>query len=168
MNGIYIVQVDRPNGAKQYVKAVQRDGKITLTDNRNFAKHIESEEEAQGIIDDVVMQYMEPNGAVPMCTYFECSSTVQTQGGSYMDKAKELLQSLDPTVVDYIYRFKRAEYVAQDALEVLYSERNYDEKTTQSIADMVGELWSFEGKYDCNLSYWANINSLIEYVESTM
>ncbi len=67
------------------------------------------------------------------------------------------------TEEDEIYRALWARHVSVEVLELLKGEdedRSVPEDY-KNIASEVAELYCYHGKYDCNLSYWQNLESLI-------
>jgi len=62
---------------------------------------------------------------------------------------------------EMVYREVRAEYVAED-IAARAEERgiNPDELDVDGLA----ERYVYDGDYDCNLSYWDNIDNLIDSV----
>lgn len=58
--------------------------------------------------------------------------------------------------VDNIYRLKRQDFVAQDVINL-----GCDSDTAYEV----GRRYSFEGDYDCNLSYWENLENLVKKVQ---
>ena len=79
-------------------------------------------------------------------------------------KAEAILKPLTWDIKDAIYRILWARYVKEDVEACLedgeYSE--YDEYDTSEVPEKVAERYSFEGDYDCNLSYWENLENLIK------
>ena len=61
---------------------------------------------------------------------------------------------------DNIYREVWAEHVRQDV--ECFAKDNGLELSDEDISD-IADLYVYNGKYDCNLSYWENIQSLINY-----
>ena len=55
-----------------------------------------------------------------------------------------------------IYSILQKKYVKEDVLSILEGEENKEE-----IAEKVAEMYAVEKRYDCNLSYWDNLNNLI-------
>jgi hypothetical protein len=61
-----------------------------------------------------------------------------------------------------IYREKLKAYTKQDVLAQLAENPNVtDDMDVDAIADKVAEMYAENGDYDCNLSYWGNIDNLI-------
>lgn len=61
-----------------------------------------------------------------------------------------------------IYRKVQAEFVSNDAL---VRAEELDIELSEDEAARIGCLWAYEGKYECNLSYWDNIDNLITEVK---
>lgn len=78
-----------------------------------------------------------------------------------MKTATEICKEYDKRVLDDIYRIVLKGYVTQDIEEFAESENlNLDKDTVSLIADR----YVYDGKYDCNQSYWDNIKNLITEV----
>ena len=87
--------------------------------------------------------------------------------------ASEKLVSRLPNIFkDQIYRAIWAEHVREDIEAQLaqssmeYYEDKYEvefsDENMKSIVNNAAELYVYDGKYDCNLSYWDNIDNLID------
>lgn len=74
------------------------------------------------------------------------------------NKTLEFLNSLDAKEKDELYRHLWRNYVVEDIKE--YAEA-LDVSTSQEMIDIAAELF-VSGGYDCNLSYWENIECVIE------
>lgn len=75
---------------------------------------------------------------------------------------EKLLNSLTDSQKDYIYRKVWAEHVKEDVLSVLAGRKdNLSDKEKQEIAEEAAYLYCEEGQYDCNLSYWENVENLV-------
>ena len=66
---------------------------------------------------------------------------------------------------EQIYREKLKEYTKTDVLEYIEGNKDYEDITKNvnidEVADTVAEMYADNGDYDCNLSYWQNIDNLI-------
>jgi hypothetical protein len=76
----------------------------------------------------------------------------------YRKEAEEKIAGMDGAEKDALYRALWAEYVRTDVEAVA---EQHPEAENISIDNIV-ERYVYEGDYDCNLSYWDNINNLIE------
>lgn len=74
------------------------------------------------------------------------------------NKTLEFLNSLDAEEKDELYRRLWRNYVVEDIKE--YAEA-LDVSTSQEMIEIAAELF-VSGGYDCNLSYWENIECVIE------
>lgn len=80
---------------------------------------------------------------------------------------KSMIDKLEPKDKDALYRYLWEDYVKKDVIqrfEEEFSDENDDDMTEEKvddIADIVVEHYVYEGDYDCNLSYWTNIDNLI-------
>lgn len=72
---------------------------------------------------------------------------------------EEELKKYNSVEQDTIYRILWLEFVKEDIKN--YAEGNDIELSDDTI-EYLAELYVFEGKYDCNMSYWVNIENLIE------
>ena len=77
----------------------------------------------------------------------------------------EIWKILSESQRDGVYRMKMKEYVIEDALSVMDNicdvDIPEDEVTRQDIAEATADDYAFYGLYDCNISYWDNIEKLI-------
>lgn len=81
-----------------------------------------------------------------------------TSDSDLAGKALEFAESASSTDMDMIYRKVRYQYVVSDIENRL--EENEDELTDDQIA-YAARRYVYDGKYDCNLSYWDNIDNCI-------
>lgn len=73
-----------------------------------------------------------------------------------------ILDPQDPAVEeDAIYRMVWKRHVAEDVR--VFAEDN-GKVVTPEIVDTVAQRYVYEGDYDCNLSYWQNIENLLTEV----
>ena len=72
------------------------------------------------------------------------------------EKLNKLLEDLTSAEKDRLYRLLWENYVAEDVAS--YS----NEELTQDEVDHIVYRYVYEGDYDCNLSYWDNIDNLIQ------
>ncbi|MCR5368404.1 hypothetical protein [Eubacterium sp.] len=72
------------------------------------------------------------------------------------------LVMLNNEAKDIIYRMVWKEHVKEDILS--YAEDN-GRAITDEKADAVADRYVYEGDYDCNLSYWQNLENLLAETE---
>lgn len=83
-----------------------------------------------------------------------------------MDKTlKEIINDLPYKEKDNLYRYLWYPYIIEDV--ELYLTDNYDledytEDEIENIINNVANNYVYNGKYDCNISYWNNLESMIE------
>ena len=65
--------------------------------------------------------------------------------------------------LDEVYRLIWKEHVALDVKKYI-KDNDLDERDIDTIADQVSDAWVYEGDYDCNRSYWDNIESLVKEI----
>lgn len=73
---------------------------------------------------------------------------------------KDLVKSLNPTEKDDLYRELWSEYVREDIISFID-----DDLMAKLEHDDINEMvrrYVYDGEYDCNLSYWDNIQNLID------
>ena len=70
-------------------------------------------------------------------------------------KLTNILNSLSTSEKDELYRALWLEYVKEDI-------RNYDESLDEGAVEVIASRYVYDVDYDCNLSYWDNIENLIE------
>lgn len=74
----------------------------------------------------------------------------------------EEVKKWDTEVLDEIYRFVWHRYTMEDVERIMEEEYpSISESEKDEIADSVARAYVYDGKYDCNLSYWDNIRNLI-------
>ena len=84
------------------------------------------------------------------------------------EKAAELINKMEYAVKDNVYRILWKERVKEDVEQQIeemdidnrYS-RKFSDEEIAGIIDTAAERYVFGGDYDCNLSYWDNIENLI-------
>lgn len=85
-------------------------------------------------------------------------------------KTIEVLSSLTEaeakTVMEDLYRYNLFLYTKSDVEGWLMQNPNIDYLSDESIQTIIEDCayqYAYEGEYDCNLSYWDNINNLISH-----
>lgn len=73
----------------------------------------------------------------------------------------EIVQNFDDTKKDELYRMLWAEHVYEDVMAVLNENDIIPEEDKAAIAKAVTNAYVYQGRYDCNVAYWDNINRLI-------
>lgn len=79
--------------------------------------------------------------------------------------SSELFTAMTEQQKDDIYRMVWFGHVAEDAthyIKDMYSEDEIPEEDIESISEDVANAYVCNGKYDCNCSYWDNIDALVE------
>lgn len=75
-------------------------------------------------------------------------------------KLDELLTELNYSTLDYIYRKLWANHVKEDVVSRIkdnFTFLKYDDSDIEECA----KRYTFEGDYDCNCTYWDNIDAII-------
>ncbi len=81
------------------------------------------------------------------------------------DNVEYLISSLTDSEIEVVYRHRLFQHTKADVLsriEEYHTEMS--EENADSIAEAVAERWVKDGDYDCGLSYWDNIDNLVEEV----
>lgn len=80
------------------------------------------------------------------------------------NKVQDILKTLSTAEKDQLYRFLWSEHVEEDVRSRLEDNPVEDmfEEDIESLVSNVTERYVYEGRYDCNLSYWDNIQNLID------
>lgn len=80
------------------------------------------------------------------------------------NKPEDIYNSLDNTVRDSLYRLLWSDYVKSDINAVLeqHPDAPEDDDKYEAMVNDITRSYVYEGDYDCNLSYWDNINNLID------
>jgi len=68
---------------------------------------------------------------------------------------------VDHTLADSIYRHVDAKYIKED---VISHASDLEVSLTSEEVNEVAIMYAYDGEYDCNLSYWQNIENLINEV----
>ena len=81
----------------------------------------------------------------------------------------EIFAKLDAMKKDALYRMLWSDHVHEDVSSVLEKKENITNEDKEAIIEAVVNAYVYDGKYDCDLSYWDNIDNLIsrelEYAE---
>ena len=70
-----------------------------------------------------------------------------------------ITEELSPDIADMIYRDVWCKHVEEDLKELA---KNEDYTLTEDEVEYLAYKYVYEGKYDCNQSYWDNLRALIE------
>lgn len=90
---------------------------------------------------------------------------------------KHIVDGLDAVEKDDLYRYLWSDHVREDVesrLDSDYEDRilnasgETDEERLEAVIKNVVERYVYDGDYDCNLSYWENIDNLIEKAVSNV
>lgn len=76
------------------------------------------------------------------------------------EKLDELLAELNYSTLDYIYRRLWANHVKEDfisRIKDIFTFLKYDDSDIEECA----RRYVFDGDYDCNCTYWSNIDAII-------
>lgn len=82
--------------------------------------------------------------------------------------SSEIFVALSDTQKDDIYRMVWSDHVVEDVKARLIEnpDLEIDEDEEDALCEEVANAFVYNGDYDCNLSYWDNIDNLIkEYTE---
>lgn len=82
------------------------------------------------------------------------------------EKNWELVNSLSPKDRDEVYRYLWAGHVREDVRA--RAEEILEPALAEDEVDRAAYLYVYEGEYDCNLSYWDNIDNLIYRQTTTL
>lgn len=80
------------------------------------------------------------------------------------EETKNIIKSIPSKELDNIYRLVHFNFVKDDVVAHLEDMDNV--KLTDEQIEKAAELYVYEGVYDCNLSYWDNIENLINLVRN--
>ena len=80
--------------------------------------------------------------------------------------AEEILASCSPSVQDCLYRSVWFDRVCEDIVSRA-EEIGYGDITEEEV-QYAASRYVYDGKYDCNLSYWDNIDNVIELAVSIL
>lgn len=98
---------------------------------------------------------------------FDCLEDRQDESENNPRTYEELCLEVSSKERELIYRNVYKDYVSQDVLGLirekldLYTNDLTDEEL-KPLCDEVAEMYVFNGDYDCNLSYWNNIDALLD------
>lgn len=80
--------------------------------------------------------------------------------------AKEIVSELTTKKKDEVYRIIWKEYIKED---IILQAEELGVKLNNDVVDIIANSYVYEGDYDCNLTYWDNIENLIEkYTEDPL
>lgn len=77
------------------------------------------------------------------------------------EKLQKKVDELSAQERDDIYRYLWAQHVREDVES--YS-KNIGVVLDETEKDSIANLYVYDGEYDCNLTYWENIENLINQV----
>lgn len=80
-------------------------------------------------------------------------------------RAEEAVEKMSYSERAVIYAVIRKSYVKEDVYGCLDGrdlDESLSEEEYEELADTVAERYVFEGEYDCNQSYWSNLDHLID------
>lgn len=85
-------------------------------------------------------------------------------------KIDKIYNSLSAVEKDALYRKLWMDYVKKDVHSLLEDDSLEDNKdvSVEDIADIVSERYVHDGDYDCNLSYWDNLENLVSEVQEEL
>ena len=115
---------------------------------------------------DMLNQEYIESGKILFCNTTEGDSVFRI-GNTYMDCVNDiqsLINGLSAKEKDDLYRSLWAEHVREDVESFCESE---DIDLSENGIDCVVEQYVYEGKYDCNRSYWDNLRELVEEAAKT-
>ena len=78
-------------------------------------------------------------------------------------KAEDMIKEMDPALSDTIYRLVWKGHVEEDVASWLEDDERIEDLSDEELkglVDAVAERHVY-GDYDCNLSYWQNLDNLI-------
>lgn len=81
-----------------------------------------------------------------------------------MKNIEDIVKSLSDVDKDRLYRRLWLDYVIADVID--FCENNDIPYTDEDFPDKVARRYVYDNKYDCNLSYWTNIENLVETVRN--
>lgn len=74
----------------------------------------------------------------------------------------KLLNTLTESEKDQIYR---ALWITRVKEDIRSHGENTDQALTEDDIDIIADRYVYQGDYDCNLSYWDNIQALIDEIK---
>ena len=81
------------------------------------------------------------------------------------ESTKKFVDNLDSVEKDALYRYLWEDYVKEDVESRLNENFDCDNLTEDQIdiiTNRVIQEYVYDGNYDCNLTYWTNIDNLIK------
>lgn len=76
------------------------------------------------------------------------------------EKLDELLTELNYSTLDYIYRKLWVNHLKEDIISRIKDNFSWLEYSDNDIEECA-KRYAFEGDYDCNCTYWDNIDAII-------
>ena len=129
------------------------DGKVNVYvyDNNSTDNTVE-EAKAGGAI--VRYEYQQGKGNVIRRMFREINASL-----THTDVLESKINELSEIEKDKIYRMVWAERVTED---ILSHAEDIGVEISKEDAEILAESYACDGEYDCNLSYWNNIENLME------
>lgn len=84
------------------------------------------------------------------------------------EKLNTIMSNLTEHEKSEIYDYLRYDHVRDDVASHVYQEDktgkdyNVSDETLEKVIDKAAARYVYQGDYDCNLDYWANIDNLVE------
>ena len=76
------------------------------------------------------------------------------------ENARKIIEGLDDTTRFWVMRLISRDYVLEDVVSLM-EDTDLEPDAKEEIAEKVAERFAVDRDYDCNLSYWDNINAMI-------
>ncbi len=86
-------------------------------------------------------------------------------------RAREVLRDIPAELQDVIYRVLWEQRIQEEViqyLETYFDYPKYEDVDFEKVSEIVAERFCFENDYDCDNSFWDNIDSLIQDVISDL
>lgn len=155
------------NNKKYYVGVKTDDGMMFVTkiDNNNRTSYWSKESKplalSKSVANDIALGLTwNGNNAVVVESIIEQTDHFTGK----LNDIQSIVQNLSAKEKDDLYRYFWAEHVQEDVESFCESE---DIVLSKDGIDFVVEQYVYEGRYDCNRSYWDNLRELIEETERT-
>lgn len=81
---------------------------------------------------------------------------------------KQFIDNCSNQDKDDIYRYLWSDHIREDVRSRLNEDENISDAHSDDIVEMVVEAYVYNGDYDCDLSYWSNIETLISQAKESL
>lgn len=136
---------------------------VSVTGYYAKVKDLITEEEVQVIIPEDAQ--LVPNEGISIFEIIDRNTLEEEKSSSIENMtSSEIFTALSETQKDELYRMLWSDHVYEDVKARLSENPDLalDEEEEEALCEDIVNAYVYNGDYDCNLSYWDNIDNLIQ------